>query len=99
MARPASGMDVSGKAKEVLSKARTVGELRQAQAVIFPLEFGFSMEQTASALGISKGWACQLRQQFIRSNGACIWRNTTRGGRRRENMSYEEEAVFLAPFF
>jgi hypothetical protein len=99
MARPASGLDVLGKAKEVLSKARTVGELRQAQAVILPLEFGFSMGQTASALGISKSWVCQLRQQFIRSDGTCIDRKTKRGGRRRENMSYKEEASFLAPFF
>jgi transposase len=99
MARPASGLDVLGKAREALSKARTVGELRQAQAVILPLEFGFSMEQTASALGISKGWVCQLRQQFIRSDGTCLDRKTTRGGRRRENMSPNEEIAFLAPFF
>jgi hypothetical protein len=90
-------LDVLGKAKEVLSKARTVGELRQAQAVIPPLEFGFSMGRTASALGISKGWACQLRQQFIRTDGACIEQKASRGGRRRENMSYEEEASFPAP--
>ncbi|MBF0316656.1 MAG: hypothetical protein HQL04_00645 [Nitrospirae bacterium] len=90
---------MSGKAKEVLSKAHIVGELRQVQSVIFPLEFDFSMEQTVSALGILKGWACQLRQQFIRSDGACIEQKTTQGGRRRENMRYEEESGFLSPFF
>ena len=37
MARPASGKNVLEKAKEALVNARTVEELRQAQAVIMPL--------------------------------------------------------------
>lgn len=99
MARAASGIEVLEKAKEVLSKARTVEELRQAQAVVFPLELGLSMEQTAVGIGVSKGWACQLRTEFIRSGGSCMEKKPGRGGRRRENMSREEEAAFLAPFF
>lgn len=98
MARPASGKEVLTKAQEVVTKARTVEELRQAQAVILPLEFGFSMEQVAAVTGISKGWACQLRTRFIRSGGTVPSAERKRGGRRRENMSKEEESVFLAPF-
>lgn len=79
--------------------ARSVEELRQAQAVIMPLEYGFSMDQVAATLGISKGWACQLRMRFIRSGGLPAETKPKRGGRRRENMSKEEEAAFLAPFF
>lgn len=59
------------KAKDCLAKARTVTELRQAQAVVFPLELGFSMERTAMMIGISKGWACNLRTKFIRAGGEC----------------------------
>lgn len=99
MARPASGKEVLTSAKEYLAKARTIGELRQAQAVILPLEFGFSMEQVAAIIGVSKGWACQLRIGFIRSGGFDNQEKPQRGGRRRENMSKEEEAKFLAPFF
>lgn len=99
MSRRASGRDVLVKAKGLLSKARTVEELRQAQAVVLPLEFGFSMEQTATVIGISKGWACQLRTQFIRSGGTCIENKVQRGGRHRENMSRKEEEEFLAPLF
>jgi len=99
MARPASGSDVLPKAKEALAKARTVEELRQAQAVILPLELGLSMDQVAATLGISKSWACQLRMRFIRSGGLQEETKPKRGGRRRENMSKEEEAAFLAPFF
>jgi transposase len=99
MARPASGKNVLEKAKEALLNARSVEELRQAQAVIMPLEYGFSMDQVAATLGISKGWACQLRMRFIRSGGLPAETKPKRGGRRRENMSKEEEAAFLAPFF
>ena len=97
MARPASGRELLVNAKECLAQARTIGELRQAQAVVLPLEFGFSMEQVAAAIGVSPGWACQLRTQFIRAGG--VGGTRQRGGRRRENMSKEEEAAFLAPFF
>jgi transposase len=82
-------------AREALRKARTVGELREAQAVILPLEFNFTMEQSAAVLGVSKGWVCQLRTRFIRTGGKCT---SKRGGRHRENMSQEEETAFLAPF-
>ncbi len=99
MARKAGGQEVLDRAKDLLSKARTARELRQAQAVIFPLEFGFTMEQTAKAIGVSRGWACQLRRQFIRSGGKCTVHEEKRGGRRRENMTIEEEKEFLAPFF
>lgn len=97
MARIASGKKMLDKAKGCLAKARTVSELRQAQAVVFPLEFGFSMEQTAMMIGVSKGWACNLRTKFIRSSGECAER-PERGGRRRENMTLAQEKDFLSPF-
>ena len=99
MSRRASGKEMLENARECLLKARTVSELRQAQAVFLPLEFGLSMDQVAAIIGVSKGWACQLRRQFIRSGGTSIENNRQRGGRRRENMSREEEFAFLAPFF
>ena len=99
MARVASGKEMLDLAKEHLSRARTIGEFRQAQAVILPLEFGFTMEQVAAILGISKGWACYIRIEFIRTGGFKNGDKPGRGGRRRENMSKEEEARFLAPFF
>ncbi|WP_027358550.1 helix-turn-helix domain-containing protein, partial [Desulforegula conservatrix] len=65
MARKASGIEILDQAKEILSKAKTVNELRRAQAVILPLEFGLSLSQTAMILGVSVGWVCRLRRQFI----------------------------------
>ena len=99
MARPASGKEVLEKAKDTLANARTVEELRQAQVVVLPLEYGFSIDQVAAVLGISKGWACQLRRRFIKAGGLPAETKPKRGGCHREIMSKEEESAFLAPFF
>lgn len=97
MARPARGKEILDIAQDMLRKARTAEELRTAQAVVLPLEFGFSIEQVGKIIGVSPGWACHLRTQFIRSGGTTESK-PKRGGRRRENMSREEEEEFLAPF-
>ncbi len=99
MARLASGAEVLKQARNAVAKANSAGELRQAQAVLLPLEFGLSLEQTAEAIGVSVGWACQLRRRFIRDGGRGEAGRAKPSGRRRENMTREEEAEFLAPFF
>ena len=99
MSRRASGWEVLKQAKEQVMKAKTVEELKKAQAVVLPLEIGLTMEQTAEAIGVSIGWACRLRRQFIRDGGMRQKGRPNRGGRRRENMTREEEAAFLSPFF
>ena len=99
MVRQATGGEVLGRAKKLIVEARTVDELRQAQAVLLPLEFGLTLAQTAQAIGVSVGWACQLRRRFILAGGMPEVDRPRPGGRRRENMTREEEATFLAPFF
>jgi transposase len=98
MARTASGREFLEEAKACLANAKTASQLRQAQAVVLPLELGISMEQTARMLGVSEGWACQLRTRFIRNGGRLDEEGPGRGGRRRANLSREEETDFLAPF-
>ncbi len=100
MARLASGDSVLELAKLCIKQAKTVEALRQAQAVVLPLEFGLSLEQTAQAIGVSVAWACRLRTRFVRSGGKpeAVPRSKRGGGRRRQNLSREEEAAFLAPF-
>lgn len=99
MGRKASGGEFLEQAKVCLAKAKSVEELRQAQAVVLPLEFGLSLEETAQAIGVSVGWACQLRTRFVRAGGIPGRGRAARGGRRRENLTRDEEAAFLAPFF
>jgi len=99
MARPASGQEVLAQAKEAIPRARTVEELRQAQAVVLPLEFGLTLPQTAQAIGVSVGWACRLRRGFAKLAKGEAAPKQRRGGRRRENLARPQEAEFLAPFF
>ena len=47
---------------------------------------------------MSPGWACQLRRRYIRGQKAGAPDAPTAGGRKRQNMSLEEEREFLAPF-
>lgn len=98
MARKAGGQEVLEAAKVALTQARTVDELRQAQAVVFPLAYGLSLEQTAEAMGVSPGWVCRLRNRFIRGDSSLTPTGATVGGRRRSNLSREEELVFVQPY-
>jgi hypothetical protein len=50
MARKSSGTDQLVSARELLKTAKTAAELRAAQAVLFPLELGMSIEQTAKVI-------------------------------------------------
>ena len=100
MSRPASGNDeILIRAREAIASAQTVEQLRQAQAVVLPLDFAMSLADTAQVIGISQGWVCQLRRRFMRGQIAGASDAPTPGGRKRQNMSEEEEREFLAPFF
>lgn len=73
-------------------------QLRQAQAVVLPFAHGLSLAETAQVLGVSRGWACQLRRRFMHGEIAGAPDAPAAGGRKRQNMSLEEEREFLAPF-
>jgi hypothetical protein len=55
-----------------------------------------STEQTASCIGRSVGWTNRSRIAFINAGG--FVKKDRLGGRKRENMSIEEEKAFLEPF-
>lgn len=99
MARVARGHDVLEQAKTAIAEANTVDELRAAQAVVLPLEYGLSLAQTAGAIGVSLRWASALRNRYRRIARGEEAPRQRRGGRRRQNLRPEEEAEFLAPFF
>lgn len=100
MSRPASGdEEVLMRAREAVASAQTVEQLRQAQAVVLPLDYAMSLADTAQVIGVSPGWACQLRRRFMQGQIAGASDAPTPGGRKRQNMSLEEEREFLAPFF
>lgn len=77
--------------------ARTVEEVRCAQAVLLPMVAGRTLEQTAALLGVGRATVPRLRARFRQM---ALGQGTRRqwGGRRRALMSLEEERQFLAPW-
>lgn len=98
MARTVGGQEAMERARQVIAKAKTVEQLRQAQAVLLPLEHGLSLSDTAKALGLSLGWVCRLRNAFIRGKEVGDGSIPPRGGRRRQNFTSAREQEVLQPF-
>jgi transposase len=98
MARPFKGVEVLDSALSLLSKASSVEQMRQLQAVVFPLRYGLSLAQTAEALGVSQGWASHLRNAFLAGRMIDETTAAARGGRRRQSFTPEREAELLEPF-
>ena len=99
MARPATGREFIEAAKEQIATAKTADALRAAQALLLPLEFGLSLQQTATAIGLSKRWTTQLRTRFQRiETGIEHPAKTKKELRNHARMTLDEETQFLAPF-
>jgi hypothetical protein len=98
MARPATGREFVKAAKERIASAKTVDALRSAQALLLPLEFGLSLEQTAIVIGLSKSRTGKLRTRFQRIEVGAEQVKTKKGLRNHARMSLDEEVTFLAPF-
>ena len=96
MARKATGQELIKKAYEILKQAKNGDEIRICQAVLFPLELGLSLKETAKFIGRSLSWTNQARSAFIKNAG--LVSSAGSGGRRRSNLSLEEEVSFLEPF-
>lgn len=97
MARRASGHEFLDAAITQAANAKTLGELRLAQALLMPLKFGLSLDETGLALGLSKSWVLRLRKRFGRIQGGQELPKSKRGLRNRARMTLSEEAALLAP--
>jgi len=98
MARLAGGHEFLEAAVTQAANAKTISELRMAQALLMPLKFGLSLDDTSVALGLSKSWTLRLRQRFGRIQGGQEQPKSKRGQRNRARMTLEEEAALLAPY-
>src|SRR3982751_4585265 len=98
MARPATGREFVEAAKERIASAKTVDALRAAQALLLPLEFGLSLEQTAVIIGLSKSRTGKLRTRFQRIECGVEQVKSKKGLRNHARMTLDEEAQFLVPF-
>lgn len=97
MSRPLLGKTALESAKEIILRAQTIEQLRQAQAVVFPLEHGFTLEQTARAIGHSRRWTSTLRNRFIQGLRIGDQGKAVRGGRRKACFTPERETAVLKP--
>ena len=61
MARPFQAKDQVEAALEYIKTTKNVVQLRRAQAVVLPLQYGFDLDQTAEVVGLSKAWVSRMR--------------------------------------
>jgi transposase len=81
-----------------VARAKSVGELRCAQAVLLPALLGATLEQTATVLGVGRATVSRLQAQLRQRRGTPEGAPRRWGGRRRELLSVGEEQAFLAPW-
>jgi len=85
-------------AQNRIASAKSVDALCAAQALLLPLAFGQSLEQTAAAIGLFKSRAGKLRTQFQHIEMEVEQHKSKAELRNRARMTLDEEAAFLAPF-
>ncbi|SDY12141.1 hypothetical protein SAMN05421754_10028 [Nitrosomonas sp. Nm58] len=87
-------------ARNAVRIAKTVDELRSAQALLLPLELGLSLLQTAITICRSKGKTCTLHTNYCkRTTGRMAAPVAKRNLRNRANRSLEEERALLQEVF
>ena len=89
---------MAAQARQAIAEATTVEQLRQAQAVVLPLEHDLSLQATAQMIGLSVGWTSRLRNAFIRGDVVGDGSTPPRGGRHHANFTPEREIEVLKPF-
>jgi hypothetical protein len=94
MARPPTGSEALERARKGLAEAKTVDELRAAQAVVLPLIYGLSLEETAQIVGRSAGWVARQRRRYIKGELDFVT-PSKRGGRRHQLLGEEEEFALV----
>jgi len=86
-------------AKSSVQETDNAHALRKAQAVLLPALFSLDLVATGVAIGRSKASVCRLQAEFRADCTGTRVAVQKRGGRRRQNMSVEQESQLLEPFF
>lgn len=96
-ARVALAADAGEVAAALMREARTKAEFQRAQAVWLRVALGLSASEVATAVGLSVNTVRCLQSRF-RRRGPSVLTGVGRGGRRRENLTVDEEDELLRPF-
>jgi transposase len=97
--KPHISQELAQCAKNAVRTANDVHELRKAQAILLPAVFSLDLFATGMAIGRSKASVCRLQAEFRSDCTGARSAKKKRGGRRHQNMSPDQEAQFLEPFF
>ena len=84
--------------KELLKKTKAKADFQRVQCIWLRAAFGMSSDQVALAVGFSPATVKKLWSQYF-SEGEEVLIGQGRGGRRRANLSLEEEEKVLVYFF
>lgn len=96
-ARAPLAEDAGDVAAALMREAKTKAEFQRAQAVWLRIALGLSASDVATAVGLSVNTVRCLQSRF-RLRGQGVLTGVGRGGRRRENLTLEEEDELLHPF-
>ncbi len=90
--------EVIERAREVLKNAQSIEQVRHAQAVILPAVHGFSAEQTAEALGVSRDSVYRFQAAFRQCDDISQLRERRGGPMRRSpwNVGCAADVVIMA---
>lgn len=80
-----------------LREAATVEECRRVQAVWLRMLFGFSATEISRAIGLHKASVWRIHSRY-RVEGAKMFKDAVKGGRRNANMDVFEEKKLMQPF-
>jgi hypothetical protein len=97
--KPHISKKITDKAEKAIRKANDAHALRKAQAILLPARFSLDLVATGIAIGRSKATVCRLQTEFRADCTKTHVAPKKRGGRRRQNMSLEQEVRLLEPFF
>ncbi|HHT9109313.1 MAG TPA: helix-turn-helix domain-containing protein [Candidatus Wunengus sp. YC63] len=87
-----------GAAKQAVSTAKTIDELRQALSILLPAMAKITLSETGEILGISRANVWCLQKKFRNRIEGRLPAKSNWGGRRNATMTLEEESDFLMPW-
>ena len=97
--RPRISQELADHAKKAVGIANDAYELRKAQSILLPALFSLDLVATSMAIGRSKASVSRLQTEFRADCAGAHAAQKKQGGRRRQNMSFDQEAQLLKPFF
>ena len=89
--------DQKRRIEEMMRSSRDVDDFKRIQSVWLRVIFDMSLEEIAEATGLKANTIRMIHSRFLRE-GELALIGVGRGGRRRQNMTFEEELKFLEQF-